>query len=71
MIRIKGALLFAAATMAACTVANRPDLSGMSFADQPLAGKVVWHDLITEDIDAARDFYGGLFGCLRRRTSRG
>lgn len=36
----------------------------MSFAEQPLAGKVVWHDLITEDIDAARAFYGGMFGWI-------
>ena len=46
----------------ACTTAGRPDLSGMSFASEPLIGKMVWHDLVTEDIDAARRFYGGLFG---------
>lgn len=49
-------------TIAACTTAGRPDLSGMSFSERPLAGKFVWYDLITEDIDAARRFYGGLFG---------
>ncbi|HEX9852321.1 MAG TPA: VOC family protein, partial [Woeseiaceae bacterium] len=38
------------------------DLSGMSFSTTPLIGKVVWNDLITEDIDAARRFYGELFG---------
>lgn len=46
----------------ACTMASRPDLSGMSFASEPLTGKMIWHDLITEDIGAARRFYGGLFG---------
>jgi predicted enzyme related to lactoylglutathione lyase len=48
--------------LAACATVSRPDLSGMSFSAQPLVGKVVWNDLITEDIDAARRFYGGLFG---------
>ncbi len=48
--------------LAACATVSRPDLSGMSFSTAPLVGKVVWNDLITEDIDAARRFYGGLFG---------
>jgi hypothetical protein len=34
----------------------------MSFSDEPLLGKAVWHDLITEDLESARRFYGGLFG---------
>jgi predicted enzyme related to lactoylglutathione lyase len=45
-----------------CTMTSRPDLSGMSFSDQPLYGKMIWHDLITHDMDAAKRFYGGLFG---------
>lgn len=48
--------------IAACTTAGRPDLSGMSFSPRPLTGKLIWHDLVTEDLDAARHFYGGLFG---------
>jgi len=52
----------AALVMASCTTASRPDLSGMSFSSEPLVGKFVWHDLITNDIDAARRFYGELFG---------
>jgi len=34
----------------------------MSFSETPLLGKVVWSDLITDDVDAARRFYGGLLG---------
>jgi predicted enzyme related to lactoylglutathione lyase len=34
-----------------------PDLS-----DRPLVGKFVWHDLITDDVKAARRFYGRLLG---------
>jgi predicted enzyme related to lactoylglutathione lyase len=47
---------------AACTTASQSDFSGMSFSEEPLTGKVVWNDLITEDLAAAREFYGGLFG---------
>jgi predicted enzyme related to lactoylglutathione lyase len=45
-----------------CSTTGGPDLSGMTFSDEPLVGKLVWYDLITDDADAARRFYGGLFG---------
>jgi predicted enzyme related to lactoylglutathione lyase len=47
---------------AGCTSTAKIDTSGMSFASEPLVGKIVWNDLVTEDIDAARRFYGELFG---------
>jgi predicted enzyme related to lactoylglutathione lyase len=31
-------------------------------SSERLAGKIVWHDLLTNDIDGSRKFYGGLFG---------
>ena len=31
-------------------------------SSERLAGKIVWHDLLTTDIDGSREFYGGLFG---------
>jgi predicted enzyme related to lactoylglutathione lyase len=51
-----------AAGVAACTTVNRIDLSAMSFSDEPLIGKFVWYDLITEDLEATKAFYGELFG---------
>jgi len=54
-------MLMVAAT-ASCTTAGVPALDGMSFTDEPLPGKIIWNDLITQDIDAARQFYGGMFG---------
>lgn len=61
--KLKFALIVAAllAGTAACTTAGQADLSGMSFSDQPLTGKVIWNDLVTDDFDAAKRFYGGLF----------
>ncbi len=47
--------------VAACTTVSESDLAGMSFSERPLTGKVIWNDLITEDLAAARQFYGGLF----------
>jgi uncharacterized protein len=50
------------AAVPACTSTGTLDMSAMSFSKEPLLGKVVWNDLITEDLDAARRFYGGMFG---------
>jgi predicted enzyme related to lactoylglutathione lyase len=56
------ALLIVLVTAISCTAIEQPDFGSMTFSDDPLIGKVIWHDLVTEDIDAARRFYGGLFG---------
>jgi predicted enzyme related to lactoylglutathione lyase len=66
--RLRSLLLLVTA-LTACTTAGRPDLSGMSFSDEPLIGKFVWYDLVTEDADAARSFYGGLFGWTFEETT--
>ncbi|MGI9201803.1 MAG: VOC family protein [Woeseiaceae bacterium] len=57
----------------ACTTSSPPDIGAMSFSSEPLLGKVIWHDLLTEDIDSAREFYAGLFGWQfeESRGSRG
>lgn len=51
-----------ALSTASCAVPSRLDTGGMSFSEAPLVGKVVWNDLVTDDLAAARRFYGGLFG---------
>lgn len=38
---------------------------------QPKPGKVVWHDLLTEDPEAAQHFYSGLFGWTFRELGLG
>lgn len=50
------------ALIAGCVSTEEVDTSGISFSAKPLHGKVVWNDLMTEDLDAARRFYGGMFG---------
>jgi predicted enzyme related to lactoylglutathione lyase len=50
------------ALLVSCASPSRIDTSGMSFSKDPLIGKIVWNDLITEDAAAARSFYQGMFG---------
>mgnify|MGYP002067227915 FL=1 len=52
-----------------CTTTRGPDLTGMSFSDEPLIGKAIWHDLVTEDPVAAKRFYEGLFGWSFEKTT--
>jgi predicted enzyme related to lactoylglutathione lyase len=47
---------------AGCVSTPGIDTSAMSFSHEPLVGKVVWNDLVTQDLDVARRFYGELFG---------
>src|SRR5215469_15453697 len=54
------ALLLALPT--GCVSTPGIDTSAMSFSPEPLVGKVVWNDLVTQDLDVARRFYGELFG---------
>jgi hypothetical protein len=52
----------AAITIAAACATTTRDLSGMTFSQQSLTGKFIWHDLITEDVAAAADFYQSIAG---------
>src|SRR4051812_15206093 len=49
--------------------AGKPDLSAMKFSSTPLTGKVIWNDLITDDLDTTRTFYGALFGWTFEHSS--
>lgn len=55
-------LILLLAVPAGCVSTAKIDTSAMSFSSEPLLGKIVWNDLITEDVEAARRFYGELFG---------
>jgi predicted enzyme related to lactoylglutathione lyase len=57
-------------TLVACVSTTKIDTSGMSFSADPLIGKIVWNDLITEDLDAARRFYGELLGWTFEQSTR-
>jgi uncharacterized protein len=63
--RHQAALVAALAALALTSYsagAGKPDVSGMKFSPTPLTGKVIWNDLITDDLDTTRAFYGALFG---------
>ena len=59
-----------AAALTACQPTVQPDPQALDLADGPIAGKFVWHDLITDDPRAAQRFYGGLFGWTFERSNR-
>jgi len=56
------AVLAIATLLSSCAAPSRLEDSGMTFSKEPLLGKVVWTDLVTEDLAAARRFYGELLG---------
>lgn len=45
-----------------CSTIDGPADDTLSLTDEPQLGKFVWHDLITDDVAAARRFYAGLMG---------
>ncbi len=64
-------MILAGGTLLSCTTTTVPDLAGMSFSDEPLIGKAVWHDLVTDDPAAAQRFYEELFGWTFRAATGG
>jgi uncharacterized protein len=63
LLRLNALALLAITTLlSSCAVPSRLDDSGLTFSKEPLLGKVVWTDLVTEDLAAARRFYGELLG---------
>jgi predicted enzyme related to lactoylglutathione lyase len=55
------ALLFLA-VLAACSTPSVGRWAELPLSEEPLTGKFVWHDLITDDVDQAKRFYGRLMG---------
>ena len=57
------AALFSALFLVACATI---DIDLPSVADAPtgehLPGKIIWHDLLTHDVEGSKRFYGSLFG---------
>ena len=56
------------AGLSACGTTGDSRWSDLPLSDEPLAGKFVWHDLITDDVSAVRRFYSGLFGWKYEET---
>jgi len=55
------ALLLAGLSACSTLNINLPAITDAPSSER-LAGKIVWHDLLTNDIEGSRKFYGGLFG---------
>jgi predicted enzyme related to lactoylglutathione lyase len=57
-----------ALVFAACSVPGGGRLAEMPLSDTPLTGKIIWHDLITNDVDQAKRFYSGVLGWTFEQT---
>lgn len=55
--------------LAACSAPGGSNVRGVTLSEQPLVGKFVWHDLITEDVAVAKKFYSELFGWAFEATT--
>jgi predicted enzyme related to lactoylglutathione lyase len=53
----------------ACSVTTPGVAGAVSLSNEPLLGKFVWHDLVTDDPAAARRFYGSLLGWEFEQTT--
>lgn len=56
------AAIVVAAGIGACSTTDLSRVADIALSDDPLVGKFVWHDLITDDVQAARAFYGAVLG---------
>jgi uncharacterized protein len=54
--------LFVATIMVSGCTTQLPTVPPLADSGSALTGKVIWHDLVTPDLDAAERFYGKLFG---------
>ena len=64
------ALSIAAAAILAACAASLPRVPALDTTGILQPGKVVWHDLVTPDINQAKAFYGGLLGWAFQDLSR-
>lgn len=61
--------LVALVLLTGCAPRSGP-LLDPALTDAPQYGKFIWHDLITDDVNAARRFYGPLMGWTFEETQR-
>lgn len=67
--RMRTWLILLATYFTGCT--SVPTLPPISATEQYVPGKIVWHDLVTYDVDSAKRFYGELFGWKFEEVARG
>jgi predicted enzyme related to lactoylglutathione lyase len=65
------AALFGIAHIVVSCASALPNVPPLGESGVLLPGKVVWHDLVTPDIETAKEFYGNLFGWVFEDLSSG
>lgn len=59
--------LLLSAWLTGCTTMQAPPITDPP-TQSHLTGKIVWHDLLTRDVESAKQFYQALFGWTYRQT---
>ena len=61
--------LVIAVGLGACSTTELSRVADFPLSDEPLVGKFVWHDLITDDVRAAKGFYASVLGWTYEETT--
>ena len=64
------ALALASLALASCSSVTGPTASSVSLSSDPLVGKFLWHDLLTDNVDLTRQFYSAVLGWTFENTVR-
>ena len=70
MARILTGLIISTVLLAACASDGGDREGSLSLSRSPLIGKFVWHDLITDQVQASRRFYGAVLGWTFEEATR-
>ena len=55
--------------ISACSTSGTSRLADFPLSKEPLIGKFIWHDLVTDDVDQVKQFYGSLLGWTFKGTT--
>lgn len=58
-----------AVLLSSCTTPGGESSADLALSEKPLTGKFVWHDLVTDDVERSKAFYGGLLGWTFKDTT--
>ena len=61
-VRFTRPLILLLLLLSACSAPLEDRLAAIPLSDQPLVGKFIWHDLVTDDVALSKRFYGSLLG---------
>ena len=55
--------------LSSCTTPGGESAGDLPLSEEPLTGKFVWHDLVSDDVERSKTFYGGMLGWTFKDTT--